>query len=98
MNRLYALEKVEIGNCCFTKFLGICVNREKYLFGYFCLRYCERLKELKINVCCFEDFTVCEIDYLPSLEVIQFGEKDDSFNGFMRTSQLRLRSAGDEMK
>ena len=65
------LEIVVIGDNCFTK--------EKNSWGndpsrHFYLKNCERVRELKIGIWSFSDYAVCEINNVPSLEVIEMGE------------------------
>ena len=65
MNRL---ERVVIGVNCFTK--------KKNGYGndpdrHFYLKDCERLRELKMGCYSFADYSVCEIENVPSLEVIE---------------------------
>ena len=87
---LPTLEKVVIGDNCFTK--------HKKCFGLnakrrFSVRYCERLKELRIGRYSFSDYTVCAIENMPSLEVIEFGEVDYvSCNFFYASMELRSES------
>ena len=83
---LHALERVVIGENSFRKSDGNDPNRHFYL------KDCEKLKELKIGCQSFEDYSVCEIANVPSLEVI---EMDDC--NFLYAS-LELKSDGDEMK
>ena len=90
---LHALERVLIGKKSFTKNkngAGKDPNRHFYL------KDCERLKELKMGCCSFNDFTVCEIANVPSLEVIEMGEVDEYSFNFCHAS-LKLKSDGDEM-
>ena len=94
---LKELERVVIGRCCFLKYPydadkdGMDPNRHFYL------KNCERLRELKIGSWSFEDYSVCEIENVPSLEVIEMGElKEDSWN-FCYAS-LELKSSDDGMK
>ena len=42
------LERVAIGRSCFTK-EAIYIIRREFLYGYFYLKICERLRELKIG-------------------------------------------------
>ena len=68
---LNQLERVVIGKNCFTK--------EKNSYGndpnhHFYLKNCKKLRELKIGCYSFSDYSVCEIENLPSLEVIEMGE------------------------
>ena len=67
MNRL---ERVEIGKNCFTKHKN---NRGSYPNRHFYLKNCERVKELKIGHHSFSDYVVCEIENVPSLEVVEIG-------------------------
>ena len=86
------LERVVIGEKCFTK------HKNPY-FGYdpsrhFYLKNCERLRELKIGYYSFSDYTVCEIENVPSLEVIEMGEVtevDGGSDNFYNAS-LELKS------
>ena len=93
---LKKLEKVMIGEKCFTK------DQNDRDYGYssrdiksdpnhqFCLKECDSLKELKIGNGSFYDYSVCEIDSLNSLEVIEIG-------GFCYAS-LELKSHSQRMK
>ena len=62
------LERVSIGENCFTMH-SYCEN----MGARFHLKDCERLRKLKIGCYSFSDYSVCEIDNLPSLEVIKIG-------------------------
>ena len=86
---LNELERVVIGKKCFTKQTNglSCVGD-----GHFCLKDCERLRELKIGCCSFSDYTVCEIENVPSLEVIEMNH-----NCFYYAS-LELKSGFERMK
>ena len=87
---LHTLERMEIGNNSFTK------NNNANLNRHFYLKDCENLKELKMGHHSFSDFTVCEIENVPSLEVIEMGELNDvSFN--FRYASLELKSDDDGM-
>ena len=87
---LQTLERVVIGDNCFTK--------HKKCFGlnakrHFYARNCERLKELRIGRYSFSDYTVCVIENMPSLEVIEFGEVNYvSCNFFYASMELRSES------
>ena len=88
---LHALEKVLIEKYCFIK------SDDRNPNGHFYLKDCEKLKELKMGHYSFFYFTVCEIENVPSLEVIEIGTYDDwSFN--FEYASLELKSDGDEMK
>ncbi|KAK8829458.1 hypothetical protein WA577_004723 [Blastocystis sp. JDR] len=87
---LPTLEKVVIGDNCFTKHKNRFGLNEKRRFS---VRYCERLKELRIGRYSFSDYTVCAIENMPSLEVIEFGEVDYvSCNFFYASMELRSES------
>ena len=88
------LERVVIGKNCFTK--------EKNSYGddpyrHFYLKNCERLRELKIGRYSFSDYTVCVIENMPSLEVIEMGEMDEDSCNFHYAS-LELKSDCERMK
>ena len=88
------LERVVIGENSFTK--------EKNSRGYdpnrrFYLKDCEKLRELKMGHYSFSDYSVCEIDNLPSLEVIEMGELNEESNNFYYAS-LELKSDSQRMK
>ena len=82
---LNQLERVVIGECCLRKSLEKNPNRHFYL------KNCERLKELKIGRYSFSDYSVCEIENVPSLEVIEIGELDEDSCCFYYAS-LELKS------
>ena len=91
---LNQLERVVIGKNCFTK--------EKDWFGndpnrHFYLKNCERLRELKIGRYSFSDYSVCEIENVPSLEVIEIGELNEDSCCFYYAS-LELKSDSERMK
>ena len=85
MNRL---ERVVIGVNSFTKkknSYGNDPNRRFYL------KNCERLRELKMGRFSFSDYSVCEIENVPSLEVIEMGELNEVSANFCHAS-LELKS------
>ena len=92
---LSKLESVMIGKNCFTKHRS---NRPKCDPNrHFYLKNCERLRELKIGCFSFSDYSVCEIENVPSLEVIEMGGLNrDSFS-FCYAS-LELKSDSERMK
>ena len=65
--------------------------------GHLYVKNCERLRELKIGRGSFRDYSVCEIENLPSLEVIEMGELDESSDNFYHAS-LELKSGCNEMR
>ena len=89
---LKQLERVEIGKNSFTK------EKNSYLVisnpnRHFYLKNCERLRELKIGHRSFSDYSVCVIENVPSLEVIEMGELngwDGSYN--FHDASLELKS------
>ena len=94
---LNALERVVIGNGCFTKAGYDPMKDAKNPNRRFCLKDCERVKELKIGCESFSDYSVCVIDHLPSLEVIEMGNMNKESENFYRAS-LALNSVFDGMK
>ena len=93
---LNELERVVIGKTCFVKSPydagkdGIDKRRHFYL------KNCERLRELRIGCCSFYDYSVCEIENVPSLEVIEMGELNEWSCNFFYAS-LELKSACERM-
>ena len=91
---LSKLERVVIGKNCFTK--------EKNSWGndpnrHFYLKNCERLRELKMGRYSFSDYSVCEIENVPSLEVIEMGDVNKESDNFYYAS-LELKSDCERMK
>ena len=91
---LSQLERVVIGKNCFT--------RKKNDYGYdpnrhFYLKNCERLRELKIGRYSFYDYSVCEIENVPSLEVIEMGKLNEWSANFEYAS-LELKSDSQRVK
>ena len=64
---------------------------------HFYLKNCERLRELKIGCYSFSDYSVCEIENVPSLEVIEMGELNEESCNFYYAS-LELKSDSERMK
>ena len=88
------LERVVIGKYCFTK--------RKCCFGYdpdrhFYVKNCERVRELKIGCYSFSDYSVCEIENVPSLEEIEMGELNEYSYNFWHAS-LELKGDSERMK
>ena len=91
---LNQLESVVIGVNSFTK--------KKNNYGndpdrHFYLKNCERVRELKIGDYSFSDYTVCEIENVPSLEVIEMGGLYGNSYNFSHAS-LELKSDCERMK
>ena len=90
---LNQLERVVIGGCSFTKSE---VRESADPDHHFYLKNCEKLKELKIGYYSFYDYSVCEIENLHSLEVIEMGEWDGYCYNFAYAS-LELKSDSEGM-
>ena len=93
---LSMLERVVIGRESFTK-----QKNERLLESdpnrHFCLKNCERLRELMIGCDSFCDYSVCEIENMNRLEVIEMGKlNEESFNFWY--ASLELKSDYDGMK
>ena len=65
---LEKLERVAIGSCCF----GYSPGEDEACS--FCVKDCGVLKELKIGVFSFSNYSVCEIANVPMLEVLEIGD------------------------
>ena len=91
---LSKLERVVIGMNSFTKKKnGIGNNSNRHFY----LKNCERLRELKIGRDSFSDYSVCEIENVPSLEVIEMGKlNEESWNFY--SASLELKSDCERMK
>ena len=93
------LERVVIGKNCFTKRKNDAGNDPT---RHFYLKNCERLRELKIGRCSFSDYSVCEIENVPSLEVIEMGElggeRNEEYSYCFFCSNLELKSGSQRMK
>ena len=84
---LHQLERVLIGNKSFRR------DMDRNSNGKWYLKNCERLRELKMGYRCFEDYSVCEIENVPSLEVIEMGELiEDSYNFYYASLELKIES------
>ena len=84
---LNQLEKVIIGMSSFAN----------HVYGRFYLKNCERVKELKMGLFSFFYYSVCEIENVPSLEVIEMGELNGWSVNFSYAS-LELKSDSERMK
>ena len=69
---LSKLESVEIGENSFTQHKNG-VNIIPYPDHHFYLKNCPKLKSLKMGSHSFNDYTVCEIENVDALEVIEMG-------------------------
>ena len=92
---LNRLERVVIGKRCFTQYKsewpGYDPNRRFYL------KNCKRLRELKIGNHSFSDYSVCVIENVPSLEVIEMGRLNESSINFLHAS-LELKGDSQGLK
>ena len=77
------LERVLIGENCFTKKKD---ENDKSTYGLY-VKNCELLRELKIGNRSFEEYSVCEIESVGSLEVIEVGNVC-----FKNVNELKLKS------
>ena len=92
---LSKLERVVIGENCFTKEKKIGWRSDPN--RHFYLKNCERVRELKIGRYSFSDYSVCEIENVPSLEVIEMGVLNEGGSNFWYAS-LELKSDSERMK
>ncbi|KAK8819393.1 hypothetical protein WA556_002384, partial [Blastocystis sp. ATCC 50177/Nand II] len=82
-----ALEKGVIGDICFSSRGDWADNSAN---NRFFLKDCERLRELKIGSNSFNDYSVCEIENLPLLEVIEVGElNEEAYNYYYASLELK---------
>ncbi len=88
---LNQLERVVMGRHCFSSIFMKNPDRHFYL------KNCEKLRELKIGPLSFDDYSVCEIENVPSLEVIEMGESNE-WNRIFSHASLELKSRSERMK
>ena len=93
---LKQLETVVIGGGCFTE------NEydqpdDDNSYGHFYLKDCERVRELKIGPRSFDEYTVCEIENVECLEVIEMGYLQIRSYSFYNAS-LELKSDCERMR
>ena len=95
------LERVLIGENCFTKEKYNYINDDVYKVvnsnRHFYLKDCEKLRELRIGSQSFMDYSVCEIESVDSLEVIEMGRLNDR-SSFFHYASLELKSCSNETK
>ena len=85
---LSELERVVIEENSFTK----TIDWSGCFYCYrFCLKSCPKLKSLKIGINSFRDYTVCEIENVDALEVIEIGDLNERSYIFTYAS-LELKS------
>ena len=84
---LSQLERVVIGKNCFTRKKN---DAGYYSNRHFYLKNCERLRELKMGHHSFSDYSVCKIESVPSLEVIDIGGLyGNSFSFYYASLELK---------
>ena len=81
------LESVVIKGKCFARY-EICESNPNH---HFYLKNCPKLKSLKIGSLSFADYTVCEIENVDALEVIEMGNLNKESCNFYDAS-LELKS------
>ena len=91
MAGLKRLERVTIGESCFISRdqVGLDYNRR------FLVKDCPLMIELRMGRYSFRDYSVCEIEDLPSLEVIEMGDLHEESDNFRLTPKLELKGALD---
>ena len=88
MAGLNELKSVEIGMNCFVKNKNSAGNDPN---RHFYVKNCPKLKSLKMGRYSFSDYTVCEIENVNALEVIEVGELNQETRSFYYAS-LELKS------
>ena len=84
---LSELESVEIGRSSFTKKT---YGGDNDSTRHFYLKDCPKLKSLKMGCYSFSDYTVCAIENVDALEVIEMGELNEvSYNFYYAPLELR---------
>ena len=84
------LERVEIGQNSFTKYpYNTADGRDDN--RHFYLKNCPKLKSLKIGFKSFMDYSVCEIENVDALEVIEMSDLNNESHSFYYAS-LELKS------
>ncbi len=91
---LSKLERMVIGKKSFTKKKNSDGNDPNRRF---CLKNCERLRELKIGRYSFNDYCMCEIENLPSMRVIEMGKLNE-WRRVFKYASLELKSDSQRMK
>ena len=85
---LSELESVEIGMNSFTQHKNDYGNDSN---RHFYLKNSPKLKSLKMGLFSFSDYTVCEIENVDALEVIEMGDVNEVSYNF-RSASLELKS------
>ena len=92
---LNQLEIVVIGKNSFTKKKNDWPSYDPD--RHFYLKNCERLRELMRGCYSFSDYSVCEIENVPSLEVIEMGELN-KWSASFHYASLELKSDSERMR
>ena len=80
-----------IGDRCFTKVKnGRGLSSDSDPNRHFYLKDCEKVKELRIGCNSFYEYTVCEIENVDSLEVIEMKESTE-FDWSFWSASLKLK-------
>lgn len=87
---MHELEKVVVENYSFRGTNPD--NGDRSEKPQFYVNNCEKLRELRIGYRSFSDYSVCAIENVPSLEVIEIGKQENSGN-FKCANEFVLRSA-----
>ena len=91
LNELNELERVLIGEYCFTKVMNSMIQYDPD--RHFYLKNCKKLKVLKIGRWSFADYSVIKIENVPSLEVIEMGKVNEwSYNFCFASLQLESKT------
>ena len=85
---LSELESVEIGMNSFTQHKNSSGNTPN---RHFCLKNCPKLKSLKMGRYSFSDYSVCQIENVNALEVIEMGKLSE-WSGNYHYASLELKS------
>ena len=93
---LNQLERVVIGNHSFIR-NGYSTKEGMNPNHHFYLKNCKRLRELKIGCQSFMDYSVCVIENVNQLEVIEMGELNERSCNFFYAC-LELKSECDGME
>ena len=86
---LYYLESMVIGMNSFTQHKNDCGNDPN---RHFYLKNCPKLKSLKMGRYSFSDYSVCEIENVDALEVIEMDNVNEWNPSFVYASVLELKS------
>ena len=92
---LRELKRVVIGKNCFTDGRD---NGGDDSSRHFYLKNCERVRELNIGCKAFIDYSVCEIENVPSLEVITMGDVFNYGGAIFCHASLELKSDSERIE